>query len=201
MLVVVLVLIVLLAGGLLAGLGVLARRQHERAGDSPPVLAEPIEDLTARAEVLGAAAETARQEADEVRQHVDAAEQVRDQAEDHYRVAQFGPQPEGADETRLLVERAALDAYRRGELSATQLDAIWRHVPGAATVRESRDGAVQDARRQYEHAAAEAARVRHQAYVTEVAAEVLKEEEQVAEGRLSEAQKAAGTGLPGLFAP
>lgn len=201
MFVLVVVLIVLLAGGLLAGLGVIARRQHDRAADSPPVLTEPIEHLTARTEVLGAAAENARQEAAEVRRHVDAAEQARDRAEGRFRQAQFGPQPEGADETRLLVERAALEAYGRGELSAAQLDAIWQLVPGAQTVRESRDGAVQEARRLYEHAAAEAAQARRQAHVTEVAAEVLSEEEQAAEDELTKARRSTGTGLPGLFAP
>jgi len=46
-----------------------------------------------------------------------------------------------------------------------------------------------------------AARVRDQAYVTEVAAEALAEEERTVEGQLGEAQEATGKGLPGLFAP
>ena len=191
------VVLVLFSLGGLAVLGVVAHRQHERAADLPPVVPEPIEDLAEQAEAVGAAAERARQQADEARLRVDSAEQVRDRAEYRYREAQFGP---GPDEPRRLVERAALEAYQRGDLTAAQLDAIWRHVPG-----ETRTGApeevVQSARRQYEHAVAEAVRVRQQAYVAGVAAEVLAEEERVAEDQLLEAKHSTGAGLPSLFAP
>ncbi|MCO8271738.1 hypothetical protein M1L60_14165 [Actinoplanes sp. TRM 88003] len=193
---VVAVLVLFSLGGL-AALGVYAHRQHERADDLPPVVIEPIEDLTEQAEAVGAAAERARHEADEAQLLVDSAEQTRDRAEYRYREAQFGP---GPDEPRHLVERAALDAYGRGDLSAAQLDAIWRHVPG-----ETRTGApeevVRTARQRYEHAAAEAVRVRQQAYVAGVAAEVLTEEERVAANELLEAKRSTRDGLPGLFAP
>ncbi|MCY1138154.1 hypothetical protein OWR29_09110 [Actinoplanes sp. Pm04-4] len=192
----VVVLVVLSLGGL-GLLGVVAHRQHERAADLPPVLPEPIEDLTQQASEVGAAAERARRAADEARARVDTAEERRDEAEYRYREAQYGP---GPDEPRKLVERAALEAYRRGDLTAAQLDAIWRHVPGETTTGAPEE-VVRTAKQRYEHAAAEAARVRQQAYVAGVAAEVLAEEERVAEGELLAAQRSTGAGLPGLFAP
>src|ERR1700753_2671111 len=126
----VLLSISVLGGVLLTLLGMLARRQHARAGELPPVLAEPIEDLMAEAEAVGTAAQRAQQEADEVRQRADTAEWAREQAEYRYREAQYGPRPDGEEPSRLGA-RAGLDAYGRGELSASQLDAIWQQVPGA----------------------------------------------------------------------
>ncbi|MBU2668277.1 hypothetical protein KOI35_32670 [Actinoplanes bogorensis] len=195
---VVLLSIFLLGGALLAPLGMLARRQHDRAGETAPVLAEPIEDLAAEAEAVGTAAQRAQQEADEVRHRADVAEWTRDQAEYRYREAQYGPRPDGQEPSR-LVERAALDAYGRGELSASQLDAIWQQVPGADI--DVRDDAVRNARQLYERAVADAANARQQAYVAGVAAEVLAEEQRAAAGELSAARQSAGAGLPSLFAP
>jgi hypothetical protein len=187
-----------LGGAFLALLALLARKQHARAVESAPVLTEPIEDLAAEAEAVGTAAQQAKQEADEARQRVDSAELVRDRAEYRYREAQYGPRPDG-EAPRRLVERAALEAYRRGDLSAAQLDAIWKQVPGVEL--DVRETVVREAKRHYEDAAAEAARVRQQAYVAGVAAEVLAEEERVAAGQLSAARQSVSGGLPGLFAP
>ncbi|GID31950.1 hypothetical protein [Paractinoplanes brasiliensis] len=105
--------------------------------------------------------------------------------------------PDG-DEPRRLVERAALEAYRRGDLTAAQLDAIWQQVPAGIDAREN---AVRSARQLYESASAEAARARQQAYVAGVAAEVLAEEKRAAADRLTAARQSAGAGLPSLFAP
>ncbi|MBL7258127.1 hypothetical protein [Paractinoplanes lichenicola] len=191
------VIVFLLGAALLAFLAWLARRQHDRAA-SAPVLTEPLEDLAAEAAAVGTAAQRARAEADAARQLVDSAERARDQAEYSFREAQYGPRPDG-DEPWRLVERAALEAYRRGDLSAAQLDAIWSQVPG--TGPDVREHAVRLARHRYEDAAAEAVRVRQQAYVAGVAAEVLAEEQRVAAGELSAARQSVSAGLPGLFAP
>ncbi|MBM2621083.1 hypothetical protein JIG36_36840 [Actinoplanes sp. LDG1-06] len=188
----------LLGVALLALLAWLARRQHAQAADSAPVVNLPLEDMAAEAEAVGSAAQRARAEADDARRRVDSAERVRDQAEYRYREAQYGPRPD-EDEPWRLVERAALDAYGRGDLSAAQLDAIWQQVPG--TGLDVREDAVQHARRQYETAAAEAVRLRQQAHVAGVAAEVLAEEQRVAAGQLTMARQSASGGLTGLFAP
>ncbi|GAB2567869.1 hypothetical protein Aab01nite_44210 [Paractinoplanes abujensis] len=187
----------LLGAALLFLLGLLARRQHARAAEPGPVVTEPLEDLAAEVEAVGTAAQQAQRAADAARNRADSAERARDEAEYQYREAQYGPRPDGEEPWR-LVERAALEAYRRGDLSAAQLDAIWRHVPG--TGLDGRENAVQSARELYESASAEAVRVRQQAYVADVAAEVLAEEQRVAVGQLTVARQSVSGGLPGLFA-
>ena len=69
----VVVSIVLLGAVALALLAKLAHRQHARAGAPAPVVAEPIEDLTAEAQAVGAAAQQALREADETRRLLDHA--------------------------------------------------------------------------------------------------------------------------------
>ncbi|GAA1634334.1 hypothetical protein [Actinoplanes couchii] len=160
--------------------------------------AEPDERLVEAGAVRAAAGRAVR-EADDAWYKATEAAGERDRAEDRFLEARWEARVATADETHLLVQRAALAAYRRGELSVEQLNGIWSAAGPAAV--EIDDGRVRDALQAYEEAVAEAAQVRERSHVASVAAEVLVEEAQIVERDALEAreQEAAVSGLNGLF--
>jgi len=183
----------------LGGMVLLARRRGRSAGR--PVLDEAfdvLEELAAEAESVAAAAERAAAAAERARHRAGSAVEARDLAERRYREQWRLALATG--DSRRLVERAALNAYRSGQLSVTQLNRIWQHTrtAEAPAMVPAGDG-VREARQQYEQAVAEVAHVHEEARVTTVAARALAEEATVAESQLSDALHAADTGLGGLF--
>ncbi|MEU4557875.1 hypothetical protein AB0F72_05780 [Actinoplanes sp. NPDC023936] len=132
----------------------------------------------AEAEAVRAAAERAVVAADEARHRAEYAEQLTEEAEQRYLAAQWEARSAAGNESDRLVQRAALDAYRRGDLNVTQLNTIWEHAT-ASTV-EPDPGRVDTARDEYDRALAATARVRQEAHVAEVAAEALVEETRIA---------------------
>jgi len=183
--------------GVLACVAVVAARQRpERA----PVVQGEVRELLADVGAVRAAADRAAAEADEARRRAEEAAGARDQAEDRFLEARWEARVATADEEHLLVQRAALAAYRRGELSVEQLNGIWHQAGPPADQLD--DGRVRDARRAYERAVAETVQVREQARVAAVAAEVLVEEAHIAESDALdawEAQEAARPTLDKLF--
>lgn len=158
------------------------------------------DEMLSEAGAVRAAAGRAVREADEAWHRASEAAGERDRAEDRFLEARWEARVATADETHLLVQRAALAAYRRGEISVEQLNGIWSAAgPPAADID---DGRVQDALRAYEEAVAEAVQVREKSHVASVAAEVLVEEAQNVERDALEAREreAAVSGLNGLFA-
>lgn len=157
------------------------------------------DEMLVEAEAVRAAAGRAVRAADEAWHRAAEAAGERDRAEDRFLEARWEARVATADETHLLVQRAALAAYRRGELTVEQLNGIWSAAGPAA--EEIDDGRVRDALRAYEDAVAEAVQVREQSHVASVAAEVLVEEAQNVEREAldARAQEAATSGLNGLF--
>jgi hypothetical protein len=93
------------------------------------------------------------------------------------------------------VSRAALAAYKRGDISADQLREVWRRTTGWDPEQEERERLADRARielaaarRAYDRAAAEVRRVTEAARVAEVAAEALLDEvaESAAEAHAAE---------------
>jgi len=115
---------------------------------------------------------------------------AREAAEDRYRQAEREAQ--AAAEPRRLVQRAAVNAYRRGQLSVTELNRIWQHLDAGPPEPAP---PVHQARSQYELAVAEAEHVRRETHVTTVVADVLAEEAEIAESHLSAALRTADPGL------
>lgn len=166
-----------------------------------PAVPGAVRELLDDVEAVRAAAERAAAEAEEARLRAEQAAGARDRAEDRFLEARWEARVATADETHLLVQRAALAAYRRGELSVEQLNGIWQQAGPPAEQLD--DGRVRDARRAYERAVAETAQVRDQVHVASVAAEVLVEEARNAEVEAVqawEAQEAARPTLDKLFA-
>ncbi|WP_430791431.1 hypothetical protein [Actinoplanes sp. G11-F43] len=157
------------------------------------------DEMLVEAGAVRAAAGRAVRAADEAWHRAAQAAGERDRAEDRFLEARWEARVATADETHLLVQRAALAAYRRGELSVEQLNGIWSAAGPAAV--EIDDGSVQAALRAYENAVAEAVQVREQSHVASVAAEVLVEEAQNVEREAldARAQEAATSGLNGLL--
>ncbi|WP_157751051.1 hypothetical protein [Actinoplanes derwentensis] len=160
---------------------------------------EPDEMLTEAGAVRAAAGRAVR-EADDAWHRASQAAGERDRAEDRFLEARWEARVATADETHLLVQRAALAAYRRGELTVEQLNGIWSAAGPAAV--EIDDGRVRDALQAYEEAVAEAVQVRDRSHVASVAAEAMVEEAQNVEREALEAREreAAVSGLNGLFA-
>jgi hypothetical protein len=171
----------------------------QRPGRAPAVPGE-VQELLADVDAVRAAAERAAAEAEEARRRAELAVGARDQAEDRFLEARWEARVATVDESHLLVQRAALAAYRRGELSVEQLNGIWHSAGPPAALLD--DGRVRDARQAYEAAVAETVQVREQAHVASVAAEVLVEEAWKAEFdavEAWEAQEAARPTLDKLF--
>ena len=192
--------------GLLGTLALLARRRRRRAGEpagrSIADELDDLEELEAHARSVAAAAEQAVVAADEAHHRAGHAVQVLDLAGWDYR--QVRQQAQAAEHPLRLVERAALNAYRRGQLSAAELNRIWQHMQ--ATVGTCRadgvpgwDNRVHAARQRYEQAAIEVTDVHKEAQVTTIAARVLAEEAHVAESHLTAARRSTSTGLAALF--
>lgn len=192
--------------GLLATLALLARRRvGEPAGQSITDELEDLEELQAHARAVAAAAEQAVAAADEAHHRAGHAVQVLDLAGWHYR--QVRQQAQAAQHPLRLVERAALNAYQRGQLSVAELNRIWQHTQataGSGTCRTNGtvadwDSRVHAARQRYEQAAIEVTDVHKEAQITTIAARVLAEEAHVAESHLTAAQRSRSTGLATLF--
>lgn len=180
--VVILLLICVLVGWSVLGLAVLAlilrRPWRRRPRPNPARVRAEAAELAAHAERLQLRAAAAVAEAVEAEQRFAAAEwewrQTRhtleesDRAYAAARKAAFGsrrPGPGAPMRTarERAVERAALDAYRRGDLDIEQLRQVWRRTaePGTAQVRRAR--AVEPARMRQRWA-----RRRHDAALTVV---------------------------------
>jgi hypothetical protein len=194
---------------LLVLLGVAARRQSERAEVrldyrfGVPITDE-VDVVAAYAASVCAAAERAQQEADLAQYRADQAAADRDMAELRYRLARRRAQSAG--EPHQLVQRAALDAYQRGQLSVTELNEIWRHThapaePGgsAPAVPLAWEPPVRASQQRYEQAEAEAARTGQEAGLKAAAASLLAAEAQAAEALLSATRRSASMGLVGLL--
>jgi hypothetical protein len=195
-----------ISAGLLATLALLARRRGgEPAERSVAAELDDLEELRAHARAVGAAAQQVVAAADEAYHRAGDAAHALDLAGWHYRQAR--QQAQAAEHPLRLVERAALNAYRRGQLSAAQLNRIWRHTQATAGSGPCRadgvpvewDSRVHAARQRYEQAAIEVADVHKQAQVTTIAARVLAEEAHDAESQLAAAQRSTSTGLAALF--
>ncbi len=193
----------------LGTLALVTRRRHRRAGEPAGLTVtdelDDLEELAAHARAVAAAAEQAVAAADEAHHRAGDAVQVLDQAGWHYR--QVRQQAQAAEHPVRLVEQAALHAYRRGQLSAAELNRIWQHTQttaGSGTghadgVPVGWDSRVHAARQRYEQAAIEVTDVHKHAQVTTIAARVLAEEAHVAESHLTAAQRSTSTGLAALF--
>ncbi|MDG4767547.1 hypothetical protein O7632_26155 [Solwaraspora sp. WMMD406] len=96
------------------------------------------------------------------------------------------------------VSRAALTAYRRGDISVQQLREVWRRAGDPDLGRHERDQTVEQhrrrdraARREYDAAAAIARRAAEAAWIAELAATALAEEAAAATAEAAEAHLAA----------
>ncbi|MBB2944154.1 hypothetical protein FB565_003883 [Actinoplanes lutulentus] len=161
---------------------------------APPAPFE-VDELLADADAVRAAAGRAVVAADEARDRAESAEQASSEAEQRYLASQWETRAEPEDEANRLVQKAALDAYQRGDLSVTQLNNIWEQ--SGAPEWEPKN--VDAAREEYDRALAETAQVRHEAHVAEVAAEVLAEETRIVEHDVRMARQEARPGLEGLL--
>jgi hypothetical protein len=195
--------------GLLGALVLLARRRRGRAGEpagrSVTDELDDLAELEAHARAVAAAAEQAVAAADEAHHRAGHAVQVLDLAGWHYR--QLRQRAQAAEHPLRLVERAALNAYRHGQLSAPELNRIWQHTQatagggsaGADGVPVEWDSRMHAARQRYEQAAIEVTDVHKQAQVSTIAARVLAEEAHVAKSHLTAARRSTSTGLTALF--
>ncbi|BCY12270.1 hypothetical protein [Actinoplanes sp. L3-i22] len=191
--------LLLLAVLALGGMAVFAGRRAP--APPPPEMAPEVVELESGAGEVWAAAQRAVAAADEARERATEANDVRDEAEERYQRAKWDAWTGPKDESRTLVERAALEAYRRGDITVDQLNRIWHHTrPDEAEV-EQMDQDIEEAKLRYSAALVEAVEERRAAHVAEVAAEVLAEEARFAEEEATtarlEAEEAAG--LSGLL--
>jgi hypothetical protein len=209
--------VLLIAGAILVTLmadlvllGSIARRQSDRADRRPDhargvPITDEVEVVAADAQAAAAAAERALEEADQAQIQAVHATAARDMAERRHQLALR--QAEAAGEPHRLVQRAALNAYRSRHLSVAELNRIWQHAqvmvepaPAPASVAPlGWDLRVRETRRQYEQAAAEAARCQEQARLKAQTATALAEEARAAQSHLAVAVHAANTGLVGLL--
>jgi hypothetical protein len=191
--------LLLLAVLALGGMAVFAGRRAP--APPPPEVAPEVVELESGAGAVWAAAQRAVVAADEARERATEANDVRDEAEERYQRARWDAWTGPKDETRTLVERAALEAYRRGDISVDQLNRIWHHTrPDDAEV-EQMDQDIAQAKLRYEQALVGAVEERRAAHVAEVAAEVLNEEARIAEDEAVAAriEAEAAEGLSGLL--
>jgi hypothetical protein len=191
--------LVLLAVLALGGMAVVSGRRSP-APPKPEIEPEVVE-LETGAEEVWAAAQRAVAAADEARERATEAADERDNAEQQYQQAKWDAWTGPNDESRKLVERAALEAYRRGDLSVEQLNRIWEHTRPDEIALDRVDQEVAEAKRRYEDALEEVVEERRAAHVAEVAAEVLAEEAKLAEDEALAAriEAEASAGLSGLL--
>jgi hypothetical protein len=190
-------------------LGIAARRQRElvdrQAEHGGSVfITDEVDVAAADAELATAAAQRAQDDADQAQDRALWASTARDIAEQRHR--QVLKRAEAAGQPHQLVQRAALDAYQRGQLSVGELNRIWRHVqptteptPAPAAVPLGWELRVSEARRRYERAADDAARAEEEAQRTAATAAALTDDARAAESRLSAARRSANIGLVGLL--
>jgi hypothetical protein len=190
-------------------LGIVAHRHRDHADVRPDhgwavPITDEVDVVVAYAETATAAAQRALEEADQAHHRAVQAAAVRDMAEQRHRLAL--KHAGAAGEAHQLVQRAALDAYRRGQLSAAELNRIWRHAqetaqPAAdpAAVPLGWELRVCEARQKYERAEADMARAEEDAHRKAVTAATLAEDAQAAESLRSAAMSSASTGLVGLL--
>ncbi|GAA2846631.1 hypothetical protein Acy02nite_04550 [Actinoplanes cyaneus] len=183
----------------LGGMAIVAGRRS--AAPAAPEPAPEVVELESGAGEVWAAAQRAVQAADAARERATEANDVRDEAEEHYQQARWDAWTGPKDESRTLVERAALEAYRRGDLSVDQLNRIWQHTRPDESEVERMDREIAEAKRRYEESLLEAVAERRNAHVAEVAAEVLAEEARIAEEEAAVArlEAEAAEGLSGLL--
>jgi hypothetical protein len=187
----------------LLGLAVLAERPPAKRPD-PAQFRAAAEELVAHAAAAQADAGRAVAIADEAREQVAAAERARDDAwaaqeaaegtyetalaaaiagrEAAAQLAAAEPDGDGADRER-EVSRAALSAYRRGDISVHELREVWRRAGEWDPAQEEREHAAERcrlqlaaARRIFDRAAAVVRRADQAARVAEVAAQALVDE-------------------------
>ena len=191
-------------------LGIIARRQYECADPgSDHAWGVPITDevdvVADYAQAAAAASEQALEAADQAQHQAVHAIAARDMAERRYRFAL--KHAEAAGEPHRLVQRAAVNAYQSGQLSVAELNRIWQHTQvmveptprSAAVAPLGWELRVRAARRHYEQAAADAARVQEDVRLKTVAANTLAEDARAAESHLAVALRSANTGLVGLL--
>jgi hypothetical protein len=200
-----LVLTLILLALVLLGVVVHRRRVGGRPehGGAVPITDE-VDVVAAYAETATTAARLALEEADQAQDEAILAAAARDMAQQRHRLTL--KHAEAAGEGHRLVQRAALDAYQRRQLSVAELNRIWQHTqamaetaPRAAAVPLGWELRVRAARQQYERAAADAARAEEEARRKAVTAASLAEDAQAAESLLSTAMHSANTGLVGLL--
>ncbi|MEU4422297.1 hypothetical protein AB0F81_16855 [Actinoplanes sp. NPDC024001] len=190
-------------------LGIAARRQRELADRQAEhgrsvFITDEVDVVAADAELATAAALRALDEADQAQDRALWASTTRDIAEQRHRQAL--KDAEAAGQTHRLVQRAALDAYQRGQLSVDELNRIWRHAqmtaestPSPAAVPLGWELRVRETRRRYDQAAADAARAEDEAQRAAATAAALAEDARAAESLLSAARRSANVGLVGLL--
>jgi hypothetical protein len=168
-------------------------------------ITDEVDVVAAYAQAAATEAERALDEADQAQYRAVHAAAARDMAERRYRLAL--KHAAAAGEPHRLVQRAALDAYQSRQLSVAELNRIWQQVQvlveatprPAAVAPLGWELRVREARRQYEQAATDAARVEEEARLKTVTATTLAEEARAAESHLSVAVRSANTGLVGLL--
>jgi len=206
------VLLMAVGGVVLLGLGLVARAQRsEPAPVRPrvePVTRFDLDELRAGAQELAAHAAAAQERAGraaatagELRERAAAAVGARDMAwqaqewayeayREALRLAVAGRRAgvpstgvgDGGERDR-AVSRAALSAYRRGDISVEQLREVWRRTGGWDPRQDERERAAEKAglaeraaRRAFDRAAADARRAEREAQVAEIAAQALADE-------------------------
>jgi hypothetical protein len=190
-------------------LGIVAHRHHECASAQPDhdgavPITDEVDVVVAYAETATAAAQRALEEADQAHHRAVQAAAVRDIAEQRHRLIRKNA--EAAGEAHQLVQRAALDAYRRGHLSAAELNRIWQQaqVMAAATACPAAvplgwELRVDEARQKYEQAEADMARAEEDAHRKAATAATLAADAQAAQSLSWVAIRSANTGLVGLL--
>ena len=183
-----------------------AQRSPEAAVEVEPVVRVELDELRAEARELashaalaqeqaGRAAATAwklRERASAAAAARDVAWQVQERASETYRQALrealAGRKPgdgvrDTGDERDREVARAALSAYRRGDISVEQLREVWLRSGDWDPRQDEREreaeraGIVERAaRREFDHAAADARRAEQDAQIAEIAAHALADE-------------------------
>jgi len=147
---------------------------------------------TARAQTV---ANQARNSSQEASSRLDTAERLYEEARKAHAeslAATPDPVPSNGSDADRDVARAALDAYRRGELSAEELRKVWygtsgwdeRHDEAEQRIREFRAAEVQ-ARQQYHIALAKARAARQAEYVADTAVRALGAETAAAASELA----------------
>ncbi|MFC7550631.1 hypothetical protein [Plantactinospora sp. GCM10030261] len=194
--------LLLVGGGValaLVGLAVLADRPRDDDGPDPESAHAEAAELTAHAARMHDDARRAAANSVEAAERLAAAQRARDEAWDAQERAEQAYErafqevldgrntekpvidgvPEDPERER-EVSRAALSAYRRGDISVRELREVWRLTGDWDPAQEEREWAADRlqrersaARRAYERAAAELHRTAEVARVAEVAANAL----------------------------